>query len=261
VFYVKHESLNLRKIKLLKNYFSLLILLVVGFNSLAQEAGVRSRHRPGFMWYYAGITAPKPEKVRKYDRLIFDVVYNDWTGKNVKPFKVSPLSIGFNTNLMFDIPLAVNNTVSLGIGMAYGIYRIKSNDFFVRNELQESTTLSSDINQYGIESSIFKIHTIALPLEIRFRGKNWQHAKLHVGGRIGYSFLATTVLGTQQDGIYYLQKTRGFYDFNPIQAQAHLRFGIRNWGIYAAYHFLPFFKNKQSIQMNGLQFGISLSIF
>lgn len=244
------------------NKFALFVLFVsLRMVVSAQDSDLVSRHRPGMLWYYAGIKAPDLDKVRRYDRLVFDVLYCDWTGKDNKPFKVSPLSIGMNVNGMFDLPLTKFNTVSFGWGFSYGIFRIKMNDFFVRNESTQSTKLTEDIDTYGIEKSIFKVHTVAIPLEIRFRGKNWKHAKLQIGGRIGYNFMATTVLGTKHDGIDYLQKTRGFYDLNPINAQAHIRFGIRNWSLYASYSFLPLFKSSESTQLNTIQMGLSISVF
>lgn len=245
------------------NKFALLFLFVsLRIVIPAQDSDhLISRHRPGVLWYYAGIKAPDLDKVRRYDRLVFDVLYCDWAGKNNKPFKVSPLSIGMNVNGMFDLPITIHNTVSFGWGFSYSIFRVRMNDFFVRDEVKQSTTLVSDIGMYGIEKSFFKLHTVAIPFEMRFRGKNWKHAKLQVGGRIGYNFLGSTVLSTKNEGIDYLQKTRGFYDLNPINLQAHIRFGIRNWGIYASYNFMPLFKSKESTQLNAIQMGISLSVF
>lgn len=239
----------------------LFMLLILNCFAQDQDIDIMSRHRPGFMWYYTGIKPAIPEKVRKYDRLIFDITYNDWISKSQKPFKVSPLSIGFNTNLMFDIPLTKGNTQSFGIGIAYGLYRVQMKDFFVRNDKDESTTLISDISQYGIDKSVFKYNSLSIPMEFRFRGKNWKHAKFHIGGKVSYLFHPNTNLSSKISGITSLQKTIGFHDFNHLNASAHMRFGIRNWSFYASYNFLKLFKNKSSVQLNPFQIGLSISLF
>ncbi|MCE3295710.1 MAG: hypothetical protein K0R65_1424 [Crocinitomicaceae bacterium] len=242
--------------------YIIFISLAFRLSAQDQDTDIMSRHRPGALWYYAGVKPPLPDRVRRYDRLVFDIVYNDWMSKSQKPFKVSPLSIGFNVNTMFDVPMTKNNTVSFGFGFAYGLYRVRMNDFFVRNETEQSTELITDVKQYGIEKSVFKVNSLSIPLELRFRGTNWKHIKIHVGGRVSYYFLPSTTLTGNMDGkIVSKQKTVGFYDFNNFNASAHIRFGIRNWGLYASYDFMPFFKSAQSTKLNPFQFGVSVSLF
>ena len=249
----------------LKYYFVLLVFLNISGNLFSQdsdnEPDIVSRFRPGVMWFYTGLKPATPEKVRKYDRLIFDIVYNDWQSKDVKPFKVAPSSIGFNTNLMFDIPLTKGNTVSFGTGLTYGFFHVRMNDFLTRNSIENSTKIIANIGQYGIEKSVFNMNTLSIPLELRFRGKNWKHAKLHIGGKFTYQFHASTILSSKYDGIISQQKTIGFYDLNPINASAHIRFGIRNWSFFASYGFMPIFKSDLSTKLNPLQFGVSISVF
>ena len=241
---------------------SYIIFILAVSPLLAQDSDIMTRHRPGALWYYAGIKPPIPEKVRRYDRLVFDVTYNDWIPKNGKPFNVSPFSIGFNANMMFDVPMTKNNTVSFGFGFAYGLYRIRMNDFFVRNEVEQSTELIADVKKYGAEKSIFKVNTLSVPLELRFRGANWKHFKINIGGRLSYQFHPnTTLVSKTNDGITSQQKTVGFYDFNHFSASAHIRFGIRNWGLYASYNLVPLFKDPESTKLNPFQLGLSISLF
>lgn len=245
----------------MNKFFCSLIIVLLALPSFAQKEGVSSKHRPGFLWYFSGITTPKPEKLRKYDRLLFEVVYNDWQGKNTKPFQVAPVSIGFNGSLMFDIPLNEKNTFSLGLGITYGIFRLRMDDFILRNDSLQASIVTPGVVGLGIDRSIFKFHSLSLPVELRFRGAKWQHTKFHLGARVGFQFAPTTVLSSKQNGINYLQKTRGLYDFNQLGIQTYLRFGIRNWSIYGAYHVLPFFKNAASTKLNGFQLGVSLALF
>lgn len=245
-------------------YKKLIIIFVLIFTakiSLNQQQDLVSRYRPGIMWFFSGIRSAQPEKVRKYDRLIIDVNYNDWQGKKIRPFKNKATSIGLNASLMFDVPLVVKNKIAFGWGLSYGLYRVNHHDIFIRNSDSSFTTFVKDIEQYGIEKSIFKVHSIAIPFELRFRGEHWKHFKFQIGGKLIYQFLGTTVLSSSNNGITSKHKINGFYDLNPINASAHIRLGIRNWGLYAQYNFLPYFISKQSIQLNGFQFGLSISLF
>lgn len=229
--------------------------------SFSQEKDVISRYRPGVMWFFTGVRPAQAEKVRKYDRLMVDITYNDWLGKTVKPFKNKATSIGFNASMMFDVPLVPKNKIAFAWGLSYGLYRVNHHDLFIRNSDSSFTSVVQHIEQYGIEKSIFKMHSIAIPVELRFRGEHWKHVKFHIGGKLAYQFLGTTVLSSSSAGITSKQKINGFYDLNPINASAHIRFGIRNWALYAQYNFLPFFTSKQSVQLNGFQFGLSISLY
>lgn len=248
----------------MKRFILYIVICLFAFSAFtqSQEEDSISRFRPGGMWYYTGIKPATSERVRKYDRLIIDITYNDWFSKTQKPFKVNPLSIGFNTNFMFDVPLSRSNTIAFSWGIAYGLYRVDMNDFFVRNSFEKSTELIHNSKQYGIQQSLFKVNSLAIPLAIRFRGKNWKHCKFNVGGKIAYRFRPSTRLSSKSpDGIISQQKTIGFYDFNPIEVSAYFRFGIRNWSLYGSYSFIPLFKNALSTELNTFQFGLSISLF
>ena len=65
------------------------VLLFIGFALLVNVGhsqydskvdGPISQFKAGFMWFYTGLRPAKEDKVRKYDRLIFDLTYNDWNG-------------------------------------------------------------------------------------------------------------------------------------------------------------------------------------
>lgn len=245
----------------MRTFLAYIVFTSLSLTTFAQDSDLITRYRPGFMWFDTGIKPAILEKVRKYDRLIFDVVYNDWVSKSHKAFKVSPLSIGFNTNIMFDIPLTKNNTKSFGIGFTYGLYRIRMNDFFVRNDVEGSSKLIQDISQYGIEKSVFKLNSLSIPVELRFRGKNWKHTKIHLGAKASFFFRPSTTLSTKTDKIVSQQKNVGFYDFNHFNASAYLRFGVRNWSVFASYNFRPLFKDELSTVLHPIQAGISLSLY
>jgi len=236
-----------------------LLLVSNAFGQYDSKGDLRSRFRAGFMWYYTGIRPATPEKVRKYDRLIFDVVYNDWNG-DVKPFKNHWSSIGLNTNFMFDIPLTKGNTVSLGVGVAHQLMRIRHDDLFYKYDTPAKTTYVEDY-MGAYDKSMLMGNMFAIPVELRFRKESWRHFKFHIGGKIGLqaNMYSKQVFneGSNRDVV----KDYGFPDLNRLVYGAHMRLGLRNWALYASYNFNPIFKNSESTKLNQLQFGLSISLY
>lgn len=235
----------------------------VGFEASAQynsKGDLVSRFRPGVMWFYTGLRPAKPEKVRRYDRLIFDVTYNDWTGDQ-KPFQNHWGSIGLNTNFMFDIPITKGNTVSLGLGIAHQLLRIRHDNHLIGDDLLETTSfLAKDPTDTFIKS-IFGSNSFAVPLEIRFRKESWRHFKLHLGGKIGYQLNAYNKYVSKDNNRKQISKEIGFPDENKLIYSAHVRLGLRNWALFGSYNFNTLFSNANSAQLNTIQFGLSISLF
>jgi hypothetical protein len=247
-------------------YQSVICIIIFSLftNLRAQEAeneALISRFRPGFMWFYTGVKPAETGKVRKYDRLIVDIHYNDWHGSNNKPFQNHWSSIGYKIQLSFDKILNQKNTISLGYGLGYDRTRIRFDDFLVRDVQQEATTYAENTSGF-VTKSLFNVNAIYLPLELRFRTPGWKHVKFHVGGSVAYQWRPSTrYIQETQNSIQTEQITRGFMDFNPLNFRAYTRFGIRNWALTASYQFLPYFKSKQSTQLNGFNLGLSISLF
>lgn len=236
-----------------------LLMTTVSFGQCDSKGETPSMFRPGFMWYYTGIRPAKVEKVRKYDRLIFDITYNDWAGDK-SPFENHWASIGLNTNFMFDIPLKKGNTIALGVGVAHQLTRVRHDQLFVKSETPTSTTLEPIFIQ-NFDRNILVGNSFSVPLELRFRKESWKHLKLHVGGKIGYqaNMLSKMVYGTGSDR--NVVKDYGFADLNPLIYSAHIRFGLRSWALYASYNFNRIFTESGSTQLNQLQFGLSISLY
>lgn len=239
-------------------------LFILGFNSNAQkvDSTLMSRYRPGFMWFYSGVHAAKWLNVAKYDRMIVDVVYNDWGSKEFSYFKSNWKSIGFNIQSLFDMPLNTGNTVGIGWGIGYGHSRIESNYILNHSINTDATFLTLNPTNSGIERSSFTTNQIFVPIELRLRTDGWQYLKFQVGGRIGYSFLPKKHLFSRNDeGKLVESIINDFKGYNHFQLSAHARIGIRNWALTASYNLLPYFKSKSNTQVNGLQMGLSISLF
>jgi hypothetical protein len=226
-----------------------------------QDAELISRFRPGVMWFYTGLRPGVSEKMPRYDRLIFEVLYNDWTGKSVKPFQQKAGSIGWNGQAIFDIPIT-NDNISFGIGVGYQYTRISlDGKYLKRDAALQATSLEVFPTDTEIKRSVFSTNQVFVPVELRFRTKGWKHVKLHVGGKVGYQLRTATRIREEQEGLEIENKTIGFYDLNDWVFSTHVRLGIRNVGLVASYNLTPYFRGKYSAELNGFSLGLSLSVF
>ena len=239
---------------------------IVAFSSFSQydgkEANEVSTFRPGSMWFYSGLRPSKVNKAHKYDRLIFDITYNDWVGDE-DLFDNNICSMGLNTNFMFDIPLIKDNSVSLGIGLSYEYKNIRHDNQFVINNVDNKTVYQE--NQEDLESVKFKKSSLignsfSIPLELRFRNKSWKHFKVHLGGKIGYQVNTMSKRVYEVDGHKEVYKLYHFPDVNRLIYSVHARLGLRNWALYFSYNLNPIFSNQFSTQLNLVQMGLSVSL-
>ena len=221
---------------------------------------VQSRFRPGAMWYFTGWRPASVEKVRKYDRLIFDITYNDWIGDK-DLFQIHWASIGLNTNVMFDIPLTKGNTVSIGTGLSHSYHVTRHNAHLDADDALGITVWKPKLPTDTFRKSILGGHSFSVPLELRFHKESWRHFKFHIGGKIGVqsSLYSKYVTGQWLDRD--VVKNYSFPDQNFLLYSAHVRFGFRNWALFGSYNFNTIFSNPNSVQLNRVQMGLSISLF
>jgi hypothetical protein len=224
------------------------------------EPELASRYRPGTMWYFTGFKPAKTEKARKYDRVIIDAFYGTWTGKQTA-FQHGWTSIGFATNVMFDIPLVKGNTFSLGTGVSYSLTRMQ-HDHVLSSDTSNSYTLyDGNASSVVFDRQTLISHNIALPVELRIRSKGWKHVKLHIGGKIGYNLALLNKSIDHQPNSRYVLKDYRFADKQPLSYSAHVRLGMRNWALFGAYQFSTIFTDQRSPEFHIVQLGLSLSLF
>ena len=240
------------------------ILILVIFYPLflsaqGEDERIESDFQPGIFWIYTGLKPGKPDKARKYDRLVFDLTYNDWVGDR-KPFSNHWGSIGLNTNLIFDIPLAKKNVVALGLGLCHQWVNIRHDNHLYRNDLTESTEFVEKTISDNFNKSKYGSHTVALPIELRFRTAGWQHFKFHIGGKVGYVFRSLSKYKGSTD-FDYVSTSFGFHDDAKLMYSAHFRIGVRNWALFGNYQINKLFLSDQSVKLNLIQFGLSISVF
>jgi hypothetical protein len=231
-------------------------------NAQKQDSTLISRHRPGFMWFFDGVRPSKLVDARKYDRFIVDVNYASWVSKEQHPIQPFWNSIGYSIQSIFDIPFTAKNTVGLGVGLGYEHTRIHSDQMLQYYPSSNSTILNNIPLNSGIEKYLFTTNKLFIPLEIRFRTSGWQFVKFQVGGRIGYQLLPKShYFTTTENGLKEESIQAGFKNINPWIVSLHARIGIRNWAITTSYNLSSFFVKNQSTPLNGLQIGLSISLF
>lgn len=244
---------------------SIIILFCsVGFLSNAQFDGKgdskASRFRPGIMWFYSGISPAEEEKPAKYDRLIFDITYNDWVGER-DVFSNHWASIGLNTNVMFDIPMIKGDKFSFGIGISHQYTNVRHDNKLVINDSLGTTVFMPKDDSDNFFKSVLSGNSFSVPIEFRFRNESWKQFKFHLGGKIGYQ---TNLLSKQVahiDGYKTTTKRSGFPDDNQFIYSIHMRIGMRNWALFGSYNLNTLFSNSKSSQLNLVQMGLSLSLF
>ncbi|MFN5147808.1 MAG: hypothetical protein ACK457_07835 [Flavobacteriia bacterium] len=250
---------------MLKKICTVLVMLfpLISWGQYNNEEYIASRFKPGFMWFYTGLRPAQPEKVRRYDRLIFDITYNDWNG-DLKSFKNDWKSIGLNTSLMFDIPITKGNTISFGTGLTHSLFRISSTGhYFAPDSLHRFTTHTAEVNNgfVPVPDRYLCGNGLGIPLEFRFRTKGWKHFKVHAGGRVGYQFNIYSKAITEGLDGDIIEKFYNFPDVNRLTYSAHIRMGIRNWALYASYNFNSLFSDNNSVDLKLIQFGLTVSLF
>lgn len=212
------------------------------------------------MWWFTGLRPADSAKMRKYDRLMFDFTYNTWEG-DVKPFQNQWNSFGFNTNLLFDIPLVPGNTLALGTGICYSISSVRHNNYLLVDSTSTHTNYHEAVNTIGYNTVSLIGNSISVPLELRIRTKGWKHFKLHLGGKIGYqmNLYNKTVLLLENGKV--VARDHNYPDVQRLIYSVHARIGIRNLALFGSYGLNPIFKNSKSTKLHNLQFGLSLSLF
>jgi hypothetical protein len=248
-------------LKMIRFLMILLVGLISGqaFSQYNSEGDLISRFHPGSMWFYTGLRPAETEKVRKYDRLIFDVTYNDWIGE-YGPFENKWSSIGLNTNLMFDVPLSKGNTLSFGWGLSHSIFSIH-HDGTINSDMSDTYSVFYPDGAIDFKSRKLNGNSFSIPLELRFRTKGWKHFKFHMGGKIGYLANAFQKSVITDGGEKVIIKDHGINDLNKILYSAHIRIGMRNWALFGSYSINSLFKSSESTKFNLIQAGLSISLY
>ena len=244
------------EIQLKRGLILLFLLVFVSVNAQNNGSQLISRHRPGLFWYFDGLRPTKSTDNHKYDRLILDLTYNDWSG-DLKPFQNQWNSIGVNVNFIKDIKFKKTKVFSLGLGLGYAFSSISSEQkFAVQNNIIEFSTIQkSSIYDY----SCFNNHRFFMPLELRFSTKNWNRWKFAVGGSFGINAaMKQRMIGS--DGSK-MESTNLSSAASLLNYGLHTRLGYRNFSLFGSYQINSLFDGRGNPDLHLIQLGLSISLF
>ncbi|GAA0874191.1 hypothetical protein GCM10009118_05990 [Wandonia haliotis] len=255
-----------KKVQKTMNYrliiFVSFICLFFTKNSFSQADTIKkqdtqSRYNPGLLWRFTGFEPRYGKEGEKYDRLVVDICYNDWLGDK-NGTKTQWYSIGYNINLLFDVPFNKQSTASMGIGLSFSHVNLMNNGVLRSNDSLETTTLTPHFaGETPRKMNKFVANYIEIPVEFRFRSPGYQHFKFHLGFKAGVRISSFE---------RWKEGSKKFKEFNhPDIARFRYgitaRIGIRNWALFGSFFISDLFTNSQSSQLLPYSFGISLSLF
>ncbi len=240
----------------MKLIFFIFFIPLITLGQKEYDTKIEDQSRPGILWYVSWRPSNKP-KPRKYDRLVFDIHYNDFKS-NLSLSSKSIRSIGFTSNFLNEIPLNNKSTLSIGYGLGISVSKTLLNQNLVESTPQIISCFPQTNSDAYIRNSLIGSN-VNLPVELRIRTKGWKHTKLYLGGRVGYQL-------TLKEKYSFADMTRNHKISLKNAAEdftysLYARTGFRNYALYASYQLNSIFQHPESPQLNWLQVGLSISLF
>jgi len=206
---------------------------------------------------FHGMKAREEDNGAKRDRVILDLHYNDWVGDR-QDVNTGWRSIGYNWNLMYDMPFNKKSTTALGLGLRFGKSVVQHNGLFAMNDSLSSTMLMSTNGlAFNRTNQRFVQSFLELPVELRFRGDVAKSYRVSLGASIG---LRLNSYERWREGS---NKMREYNHNNALiwRAGVYTRIGYGRWNFYGAYYITPMFNGSLDSKLNTWQAGLSLTIF
>ena len=225
----------------------------MGFGILfGQDNKLISRYKPGIMWYYNGPRPLNDSQLKKFDRLIVDVAYNDWLCNYRYLLSKSWRSVGCNINFMFEERSKKNPNNSFGYGLRYIYSNIRTDYNLTQGHGNVFVNQRTNLDTYGI--NLLREHSLVVPLEYRYGKPIPRTFKLNIGAYVGYGFPIRQV--TKYDGSKEVSVITGTAG---IKYGVHARIGGRSLAGFCSVQLGQLF--KKSVPVYPIQLGISYSLF
>lgn len=234
---------------LLKAIFVLFCFVGLAYG---QNEKLITRYKPGIMWYYNGLRPLNDSKLKKFDRLIVDVVYNDWYCNNAYLISNSWKSIGYNVNLMFEERSKKNNRFSFGYGIRYTFSNIRTDYNLTQGHGDVLVNQRTSTDTYGV--NLLREHSVVVPLEFRFGNPKPRAFKLNIGAFVGYGFPIQQ--STKYDNTKFKSQIN---NTSGIKYGVHARIGGRALAGFFSVQLGQLF--KKSVPVYPVQVGVSYSLF
>ena len=234
----------------------LFFLPISAWGQKEYDTKIESQSRPGIFWYLSWKLSDKP-KPRKYDRLVFDIHYNDLL-LNQDFSTSSARSIGFTTNCYNEFALNKKNTISIGYGVGISMNKTILNQNLIQTQSGIINCFPHSANDAYIRNSLMGTN-MNVPVELRFRTAGWKHTKLYIGGRLGYQVTLKEKYSFADASRNHKMSLKNAAD--DFTYSLYARIGIRNYSLYVSYQLNSIFQHPESPQIKWLQLGLSFSLF
>jgi len=150
----------------------------------------------------------------------------------------SGFSNSFGLGFIKDIPVNQKGSLAFGVGLGYG-----RNTYFQNIKITESNNIYQySIAEDEVEKNKFSLHSLDIPLEIRFRTSTidkYKFWRIYTGGKISYVFASNAKF--KENG--NTTKISGLSDINNLQYGLTLAVGYGTWNFNFYYGLSDLFSN------------------
>jgi len=223
----------------MRNYFFLVVFLCYFFNG------------------YTQIKSDSIDLNYLEDQLYFSLNYDIL---NNKPEGIS--QNGFSGGLAFgfikDVPLNSQRNFGLGVGLGYSYNAYIQNLKIIH---QDKITVLDIASEYEVNN--FKMHSIEVPFEIRWRTstpEKYKFWRVYSGIKVAYLIYSKSKYIDSFESII----TKNNTDFSKIQYGITLATGYGTWNIYFYYGLKPLFNrvslDNKRVNMRDMSIGVRFYI-
>lgn len=149
--------------------------------------------------------------------------------------------------------------ITTGIGFNVGSIGLKNNYKLI----SEIDTMYAEVDTtWNYTKNKLTVGYFQIPLLIDINTSKFKKKHFHISlGVIGGVRIGSHIKRkASQGGERYRVKEQGTFHLNPFKADATIRLGYRNWGIYANYNLIPLFDTKVVDKVHAITFGVSVTI-
>ena len=150
------------------------------------------------------------------------------------------LSNGIFFGYIKDLPVNKKRDFGFGIGLGYG-----RNTYFQDLKIEETGGITTFEEVRSFDRNKFSMHTIELPIEIRWRTSTvsrYKFWRIYTGVKMGYVFASNAKL--KKDGVL---RVRGIKEINKFQYGLTLGAGFGTWNLNVYYGLNDIFSSEALI--------------
>jgi len=209
--------------------------------------------------FFSGFVQAQIDSTFVDDKYLEDQIYFNLTYIQMLnlPDRISQsgFSFGLAGGFIKDFPLNKKRNIGLGAGLGYGL-----NNYYFNVELDIATP---DDESVSTKNNKVILHTVELPLELRFRGSTsskYKFWRFYPGLKIAYAFAKNTDFGKSVDF-----DVRDIIEVNEFLYGLTFSAGYNKWNLHLYYGLNDLFtetkNNDYGININDLRIGLIFYMF